>query len=108
MRIRDWSSDVCSSDLPALKADYRAHGCIDKHPAFAIGHEAKAHVRGTTKLDHTFRGAGSPAIAFERVRQRYVWIVDSDQKARLPLRTVVHHGIENGRATGRERGCTYV
>src|SRR3546814_7568749 len=42
MRISDWSSDVCSSDLRDLRQDHRAHlGRMDvavRHPEFASDH----------------------------------------------------------------------
>src|SRR3546814_1562963 len=51
MRISDWSSDVCSSDLAAIEqsrdsrrfaGDYRGTGDDDQHPGAGRGHQDDA------------------------------------------------------------------
>src|SRR3546814_5857355 len=53
MRISDWSSDVCSSDLPGL-------------PGFILGHEAKyrvnIHIGCINMLGSTQRAGVYPAV----------------------------------------------
>src|SRR3546814_11697133 len=46
MRISDWSSDVCSSDLGAV-ADDRGRQADDRHAAVDIDHLAQAHAART-------------------------------------------------------------
>src|SRR3546814_15766101 len=45
MRISDWSSDVCSSDLAAGAVDADAHGAIGPHPAPEIAGAADMGIR---------------------------------------------------------------
>src|SRR3546814_20502887 len=61
MRISDWSSDVCSSDLPTRTADPREYrddrGHVAAHPPDAAHHRrAEGRGRGTG------RGAVRPAL----------------------------------------------
>src|SRR3546814_2511146 len=52
MRISDWSSDVCSSDLAVRKVIGKLHdGCFD----YAL--DNGAHIRVDIKVNHTARSA---------------------------------------------------
>src|SRR3546814_15275467 len=59
MRISDWSSDVCSSDLPL--ADQPVHQCVDG--AFRGGDRSReAFIGEFVKFDRDRRGIAKPAI----------------------------------------------
>src|SRR3546814_18180188 len=93
MRISDWSSDVCSSDLqrggPALDVRGKRGEIVDEGLDIAAiaesialgGHEDAAHRRVDRKL-----------------RRRL-----ADLYAKLPVDRISAHRIEIGRASGRER-----
>src|SRR3546814_6796956 len=84
MRISDWSSDVCSSDLPLDDVDDSAVRDI--------------HVPRTDEILHLRRGRGARGAADrERVAER----------AALALREDAGRG-EIGGAACRERVCQYV
>src|SRR3546814_11630484 len=90
MRISDWSSDVCSSDLRALELeDESEHGC-DRDEQFLGNHAARARgeINGAGQLrifEH--RNAGGARELADRQR---------DVAAQI------------GRAPCRERVCQYV
>src|SRR3546814_19048239 len=104
MRISDWSSDVCSSDLIALaigrRAD-RAAGDLDILPLergddFARGQIAGRRLVGIDPHAHRIEAAAAdldPADALE------------PEPALAQVRIGV---IEIGRASWRERVCQYV
>src|SRR3546814_6052496 len=81
MRISDWSSDVCSSDLRLEARDLLARDIDD---------------RLIEQSQLVFR---------QRVAQR---IFDRLALARLIVHRVGIEAIEIGRASGRERVCQYV
>src|SRR3546814_6769837 len=83
MRISDWSSDVCSSDLLALR---RREG--------RVRGEGILHFGGTP-----FEDRGQVAVPVVEVPQRF-------GKQRVGL--VRCQREEIGRASCRERGCQYV
>src|SRR3546814_8476233 len=93
MRISDWSSDVCSSDLDAGDEDVRA-----------VGHRVDVDLDGLAQV---------------AVDQHRVLAGDLHRRgdvALQPLRVVddlhgaaaQHVGRQLGRASGRERVCQYV
>src|SRR3546814_5923967 len=84
MRISDWSSDVCSSDLL-------------RRPAVA---GTVAAARGA--------GAGRGAVAGQRVRVRGVQRGHARAPDRLRGARPAGGDGEIGRASCRERGCQYV
>src|SRR3546814_1163445 len=96
MRISDWSSDVCSSDLrteegsgdPARAADTGQHSA-------AIGSRADmTHPRGRRRISN-------PGSVIPDAGRR--------SQACAPGHGRSWRGIaEIGRASGRERGCKYV
>src|SRR3546814_9540605 len=90
MRISDWSSDVCSSDL-RIEAGPVARGAADA----AVHHEfgrILRHVRIEIVLDHPVHRFGEPALAAQRGAARGADLA----------------GGEIGRASCRERVCQYV
>src|SRR3546814_19468304 len=85
MRISDWSSDVCSSDLVAVAQRLLAH------------------------FERTALGLplGEPAIE-QRDIVRAEQIQEPPGARRALQRAVVVKHDANGRASSRERGCQYV
>src|SRR3546814_7264312 len=81
MRISDWSSDVCSSDLGVLK-EYRQHR--DQHRAHQRGHKVEA-VDQYAPLEDAFQ-----------------------DECRLLDDADIEHFHKIGRASCRERVCQYV
>src|SRR3546814_11963986 len=90
MRISDWSSDVCSSDLAARRGDAgigRAHQ-FDHVRIALVGHDRAAGGILRGQRDEAELGTG--------------------KQAQVPGQaTQVEHG-EIGRASWRERVCQYV
>src|SRR3546814_10995842 len=88
MRISDWSSDVCSSDLPE-RADLRL-----------VGEEDVDMV-----LDQLAKG-GTMAIDAERVgeRQRHLAAGLAGDRRGLEERLLGQRRVQIGRAAGRGRG----
>src|SRR3546814_15399991 len=105
MRISDWSSDVCSSDLELITAE-----CADRHtPVHApmTFHGAGLHIDV-----HVARGE---AIAIGRLELHgsgnrdllAIHAVDALLRSQ-DRRTVVEQDAGIGRASCRERVCQYV
>src|SRR3546814_19715184 len=117
MRISDWSSDVCSSDLRFFDAEQaghvqamtriglQAHAALAVFGAPSMRHEQRARLAELRMLDANAFGEcckgcigfgahrlaqlrQPPAITRDRLRRRRVWKI--------------------GRASGREKGCQYV
>src|SRR3546814_11251791 len=70
MRISDWSSDVCSSDLPVQRAELVARGIaqigeIHFH-AIALAHARRVFDRGAAGLD----ARRMPGVGLLRIRHR--------------------------------------
>src|SRR3546814_6734149 len=84
MRISDWSSDVCSSDLLMV-----ANSSVNQGAGFIVASLAEARRRGIAedRLIHVGMGAAAREPASILKRDRYDQI---------------------GRASWRERGCQYV
>src|SRR3546814_6550584 len=87
MRISDWSSDVCSSDLKLATADERA------------GVEARGHRQRMLQLDVLLGPDRRP----ERKRRAHRVLQRDDAGLRHP-----HRQRDIGRASCRERVCKYV
>src|SRR3546814_11792363 len=121
MRISDWSSDVCSSDLKGVEFDYRVIG----PDAPSHGEELKAHwpVGQFPLLVHDGAAYFESSIIIEYldhlVPEPRLIPADFDAalKVRFFDRIFDNHVMgrmqavvadENGRASGRERGWHYV
>src|SRR3546814_19602099 len=109
MRISDWSSDVCSSDLPADPAglhwsDYRGRARL---LAWSLAHERAlmrlSEVLGTSLVPQ------EPADD-EIADDDAVWLAfatdGADETGVEPLRGA--RRFQLGRASCRESGCPYV
>src|SRR3546814_4367424 len=94
MRISDWSSDVCSSDLPAVGRRARPGRTASRRRCQRLGHAPRSPT-----------GAGPMSVdeqAWDHSYEATARIVDAGSDA--DERQVE----EIGRASGRERGCQYV
>src|SRR3546814_14585174 len=103
MRISDWSSDVCSSDLSSLDgAPQTAGGLQRMKAAEAVDHAGEGHLRRAIDgIDHDVGlGVDGMALLDQPVE-------DLVRVAALQQRPVVAPG-EIGRASCRERVCQYV
>src|SRR3546814_15449277 len=87
MRISDWSSDVCSSDLDALRLGHLARHRGD------FGREEEHFGVAARELDAELADIGFAPAEARRQRQRHRPGAGID---------------ENGRASCRERGCREV
>src|SRR3546814_15865213 len=99
MRISDWSSDVCSSDLPLPMITAALGGSIEV-PTIGAG-RAKITVPAGTQTNQQFRlkGKGMPVLRSKALGDMYVEVA---------IETPVNLTKKNGRASSRERGCQYV
>src|SRR3546814_15661812 len=106
MRISDWSSDVCSSDLLSQdEIDALLHGVdsgkVDTTPAPAAPGEARSF--DFTSQDRIVRGR-MPTL--EMVNERFARLF------RISLFNMLRRSleltVELGRASCRERVCQYV
>src|SRR3546814_9813755 len=94
MRISDWSSDVCSSDL-ALVHFLTALGALGHHRVQRLA-------RRTLANDHVQPLTAQPCDGS-------VLVLPDDIRHADLLRTGAHEkGHKNGRASCRERVCQYV
>src|SRR3546814_20014359 len=103
MRISDWSSDVCSSDLPVIQ------GLLERDvPIFGIclGHQMLGLAAGakTVKMHQGHRGANHPV---QRAEDGVVEITSMNHGFAVDAATLPD-GVEIGRASCRERVCQYV
>src|SRR3546814_11981585 len=95
MRISDWSSDVCSSDLRVGKAPHRPGADRPHHEADGKDGRGAQKLRGRIGLGEKDRreidgegGIGEPVVPFDQIARRYA---DDRQKLfaryRLNLRS---------------------
>src|SRR3546814_19874944 len=107
MRISDWSSDVCSSDLPLLSI-FGGKITTARHMA----EEALVRIAEACKWE-CYRSSralifpGGAIAHFEEflTHVRMFWPFLSESQARRMARA---YGVKIGRASCRERGCQYV
>src|SRR3546814_11402369 len=115
MRISDWSSDVCSSDLPQLvDVGVVAPGDVGDHQA-VVAHARVLHVE-TPRAAH-LKGqqavvAGTEILdqrlcAERRGRRRRTGLFTVEDQADAEA-TAAAAALEIGRASCRDRVCKYV
>src|SRR3546814_19728387 len=111
MRISDWSSDVCSSDLQAAAG---VVGVSSGNHAQGVAWAAKRlGIRATIVMPSNApemkpdaqRALGAEAVLYDRVTESRDAVAAKLLDARGG--TLVH-AYENGRASGRERECQSV
>src|SRR3546814_9283082 len=66
MRISDWSSDVCSSDLSVIAA--RVALAADRQGRYAVMHEARMAAPGKLDAEQIFGLAEEMGLDMERLR----------------------------------------
>src|SRR3546814_19701718 len=99
MRISDWSSDVCSSDLVAL---ILWRGRIERHRLAHRGDRVLALAERLIAVGQAVIAVGLARIsAREEAEHR-----DGVRRALVPYQTVAEQ-VEIGRASCREGVCTY-
>src|SRR3546814_17077324 len=105
MRISDWSSDVCSSDLKESKLPLASFTHVDLRDPASID-AAVQKVGG--KVDALFSCAGLPQTfpALDVMKVNFAGTRHLTEKM-LPMMSE-GSAIENGRASCRERGWQYV
>src|SRR3546814_15511083 len=110
MRISDWSSDVCSSDLAAEEEALRLrhadehddegdHVEEDRDDRHDDDEHAEDQPRSPART-----GGGHEDSAADALRQRRMAL-----RRRYKIQDVIRRRqVQHGRASGRERGCPYV
>src|SRR3546814_12761884 len=119
MRISDWSSDVCSSDLPA-----RASGSDTLWPVLRASAVSKTHLSSevvrqlNTFRDHLNTAFGNPdmpvippgpdgkpwRITTRQFRRTIAWHIANRQFGTIAgMRSEERHGGKDGVSTGRSR-----
>src|SRR3546814_4798603 len=100
MRISDWSSDVCSSDLNVV--DSAAGGCLQ--PVYGVGGETALVERQETAING-YRGMGPVRVgnqAYEQIQHdAYGQIVLSNTQAFFDQRLYRMAGVEDFRSLER-------
>src|SRR3546814_14753107 len=97
MRISDWSSDVCSSDLPDADLTRPRQGFVSPEPvesAFDYGYDA------------VMRGYEASRARLRRDRIDILYAHDLGRMTHGEAHP--HHFCQIGRASCRERVCQYV
>src|SRR3546814_20189654 len=116
MRISDWSSDVCSSDLALLSDTHVAEALTsggadtDKLEA-ALKDYIRNHIQSIRDVE---KHEVQPTLSFQRVLQRAIYHVQAAGKKQVSTLNVLvaifseKDTPEIGRASCRERVCQYV
>src|SRR3546814_8873014 len=97
MRISDWSSDVCSSDLLVVQGPMTALANPDKQNQQSRDGQSRYEVAPYNYL---------PLVLANEVRLRIALMVVMMQSWTYQLSMAA--GVEIGRASWRERVCQYV
>src|SRR3546814_5825318 len=113
MRISDWSSDVCSSDLP-WKRDVGLVGIIEcphRSPRRIIAGELVAEAQTIERqplIDYARLGVARALVLPAQCDQLVMRVVPGDRGHVGALGALQLQVIEIGRASCRERVCQYV
>src|SRR3546814_12830772 len=109
MRISDWSSDVCSSDLRRLTAPHRDQQVVENRHALE---ELRRLIGARDAGARHPMGAPAGQVALAEVHAARIRSVEaSNEIERSGLSRTVRTdaaGDQIGRASGRERVCQYV
>src|SRR3546814_15935430 len=101
MRISDWSSDVCSSDLDKA----------DDSPVTRADREAETAMRDIIATAHPGHGIHGEEFGIENPGAEFVWVLDPIDGTKRFITGNPLFGClvaQIGRASFRERVCTYV
>src|SRR3546814_18920192 len=107
MRISDWSSDVCSSDLMALDVGDLDRAWIESAGAVLINgtHLSTTGVFEASMTAARWCKAAGGRVIFDIDYRPVLWgLTERD----MGENRFVAHDAEIGRASGRERVCPYV
>src|SRR3546814_20810018 len=100
LRISDWSSDVCSSDLMAVHLDAVAFGHLDgaacSHPAHIVAAKVQQH-----QMLRPFLGVGEQAFAVLRILKRRL-AARAGARNRADRHFAVADASSAGRRVGKE------
>src|SRR3546814_17852049 len=108
MRISDWSSDVCSSDLPALEASKFKGGFSDVR-SLVRDEDALAQQLERVRVRYIGVIEDDTLTQLVREREQVLCIVNNRLHARAVFQTIRDlPGAQTGRASGRARVCQYV
>src|SRR3546814_6892129 len=112
MRISDWSSDVCSSDLGAAEMAHRIHERLAMWVRMDDG-DLRTELQALgLALDLIGYDRGVPAL-MQRARSLFATVIDSPAGA-VRVQTIhsfcqtLLASFQIGRASCRERVCQYV
>src|SRR3546814_16230182 len=108
MRISDWSSDVCSSDLVGLAQARKIIHLVEQQPDDVALRLRRQRRLGQRRRQRLPRPRAFPMTATRHLHQLVGaerLLVEPGGVAEVP-RSIER--IEIGRASGRERGCQYV
>src|SRR3546814_10435108 len=97
MRISDWSSDVCSSDLKARAAERRGD---QAQPAAEIGHDLARDRQAKAEPVGAPGDEGGEKLRLQRLGHAGAVVADVDAQRVAAM--------EIGRRSGRESGGPYV
>src|SRR3546814_18806379 len=114
MRISDWSSDVCSSDLVDLsqvqaEGDRIRHSDLDAFLRYSAGQGYHAPGASRARTDEPVKVIGmrrkiaENMAASKRAIQHFISLEEMDVTAPQALRADLHPTRENTKASGRER-----
>src|SRR3546814_13187745 len=106
MRISDWSSDVCSSDLIAIPLQYREHVKQQIAEIAGIERTQTILILPVHFLSPAI-GIGFALAGLQQFRRQAFVLPPIDQAATLPRGPALFIA-PIGRASGRERVCRYV
>src|SRR3546814_15868866 len=94
MRISDWSSDVCSSDLPLLPESERAMLALWNQTAVPYPRETPIHALIEAQIDRT------PSRIAVRDSKGLVDYTALDARATRPARLLHSRGVDPGSLVG--------
>src|SRR3546814_13801124 len=100
MRISDWSSDVCSSDLHRDEEGPRADAATGAHSPALVSQGKIANVIAAKPTDRRAMLEEAAGIAGLHVRRK-----DAEQKLRATETNLARLSEKIGRASCRERVC---
>src|SRR3546814_15069734 len=109
MRISDWSSDVCSSDLPGLDRLAVAELDVEQHLVVGQAGGAQPCIDLARGLEQQRRGRGSDGQARDLLAELTLQEVDRLRTPDAQPVPLVRGGraLEVGRTSCRERGVRY-
>src|SRR3546814_13022216 len=110
MRISDWSSDVCSSDLPRIRVIERTRkGALGVGDRFLARIEERGQGHVAHPMKRLARGEATTLGVLHAEGER-LWLraIDKKERRELPISDAGAAQPEIGRASCRERVGRYV